>query len=296
MAPVAQDAPVSPLRLPFRAPLAFDASLDYLAVRAIPGVEHVSGGCYRRTVRTASGPLALELGPVQGGHVLLRLSRRDAVDREPLVRRARHLFDLDAEPAGVQDALAADPRLAELVSMTPGLRVTGAFDPFELAVRAVLGQQVSVRGATTLAGRLVQRFGDPLPGPADGLTHLFPEPAVLAAAPVEEIGMPRSRGEAIRRLAAAVRDGLELGPGADPGAVRSGLTALPGIGSWTAEYVAMRATGDRDAFPSADLGLRQALGGRTPASAAEAARAAEAWRPWRAYAAMHLWRGLGAAG
>jgi 3-methyladenine DNA glycosylase/8-oxoguanine DNA glycosylase len=177
------------------------------------------------------------------------------------------------------------------VSRTPGLRVTGGFDAFELAVRAVLGQQVSVRGATTLAARLVQRFGEAVPVDG-GLSHLFPTPGTLAAAPVETIGMPARRGDAIRALSRAVRDGLELGRPAGAEAIRACLVALPGIGPWTAEYVALRGAGDPDAFPASDLGLRYALGNGRPATAAEVARAAAGWRPWRGYAAMYLWHSL----
>ena len=284
------------LRLPFRAPLTFEASLDYLGFRAFRGVEEVADGVYRRTVRAPSGPAVLELGPVRDGHVVARVSRVEPGELSPIVAAARRMLDLDADPAVIDADLAAGARLADGVRRLPGLRLTGAFDPFELAVRAILGQQVSVRGATTLAGRLVERFGDSLPAPDGSLTHLFPTPASLAGAPVESIGMPRARGEAIRSLARAVVDGLDLGPGADPAALRAGLVALPGIGPWTAEYVAMRAAGDPDAFPASDLGLRIALGNGRPATAAEVARSGETWRPWRSYAAMRLWESLGTAG
>jgi AraC family transcriptional regulator of adaptative response / DNA-3-methyladenine glycosylase II len=278
------------LRLPFRPPHAFDVTLAYLAPRALPGVEEVRDGRYRRLVPTHAGAAVLESEPADG-HVLVRVPRHAASRALVLARGVRRLFDLDADPRPVADALARDPRLEPLVTRTPGLRVTGAFDPFELAVRAVLGQQVSVRGATTLAGRLVERFGRKVAAEG-GLTHLFPRPETLAAAPVETIGMPQARGEAVRALARAVRDGLELDRVAGSDALRASLVALPGIGPWTAEYVALRGAGDPDGFPASDLGLRHALGNGRPASAAEVERAAAAWRPWRGYAAMHLWHSL----
>jgi AraC family transcriptional regulator of adaptative response / DNA-3-methyladenine glycosylase II len=278
------------LRLPFRPPHAFHATLAYLRPRALPGVEEVSDGRYRRFVRTSDGAAVVEAEPAEW-HVLVRVPRQAAPASLALAGAVRRLFDLDADPSAVREALLPDPRLRGLVSRTPGLRVTGGFDPFELAVRAVLGQQVSVRGATTLAGRLVQRFGEPVPVDG-GLSHLFPTPASLAEAPVETIGMPASRGEAIRALSRAVRDGLELGrPGAAE-TIRESLVALPGIGPWTAEYVALRGAGDPDAFPSSDLGLRYALGNGRPAAAGQVARTAVAWRPWRGYAAMYLWHSL----
>ena len=278
------------LRLAFQPPHAFDATLAYLGPRALPGVEEVRDGRYRRLVGTPEGAAALEVEPADG-HVLVRVPRR-AVSRALAIAVAvRRLFDLDADPRTVADTLARDPRLRILVAGTPGLRVTGAFDPFELGVRAILGQQVSVQGATTLAGRLVERFGERVSADG-GLTHLFPTPALLAEAAVEAIGMPRARGGAIRALARAVRDGLELDRASSSDALRSSLVALPGIGPWTAEYVALRGAGDPDAFPASDLGLRHALGNGRPATAAEVGRAAVAWRPWRGYAAMHLWHSL----
>jgi 3-methyladenine DNA glycosylase/8-oxoguanine DNA glycosylase len=225
--------------------------------------------------------------------VLVRVPLRAASQALVLARRVRRLFDLDADLRAVADTLARDPRLQPLVAGTPGLRVTGAYDPFELGVRAILGQQISVRGATTLAGRLVERFGRRVAADG-GLTHLFPTPEALAQAPVEEIGMPRARGEAVRTFARAVRSGLELDRASGSDALRASLVALPGIGPWTAEYVALRGAGDPDGFPASDLGLRHALGNGRPASAAEVQRAAAAWRPWRGYAAMHLWHSLSA--
>lgn len=284
------------LRLTFRGPLPLGECLDYLGRRGFRGVEEVAGSVYRRTFRARRGPGLLELGPLEGDRVAVRVLGVSPGELPAVVIAARRVLDLDADPAAVDADLAADPRLAPTVRSRPGLRLTGGFEPFELAVRAILGQQVSVRGATTLAGRLVERFGEPLAQPSGSLTHLFPLPAALAEAPVESIGMPRAKGRAIRELARAVDDGLALGPDTDPAELRAGLVALPGIGPWTAEYVAMRAAGDPDAFPASDLGLRIALGNGTPAPATEVARAGEAWRPWRSYAAMRLWWSLGAGG
>jgi AraC family transcriptional regulator of adaptative response / DNA-3-methyladenine glycosylase II len=210
-----------------------------------------------------------------------------------LAARVRRLFDLDADPGAIAAHLGRDPRLRP--HLRPGLRVPGAWDGFELAVRAVLGQQVSVAGATTLAGRLVARFGEPLADGEGTLTHLFPSPCALAAGDVSAIGLPRARAEAIRALAAAVSGGaLELGGARELPATLATLGALPGFGPWTAAYVAMRAARDPDAFPAGDLGLRKALadGGELPSARAVSA-AAERWRPWRAYAAMALWTSKG---
>jgi len=204
---------------------------------------------------------------------------------------ARRLFDLSADPQPIIERLGRDRRVGRAIRK--GLRVPGAWDPFELAVRAILGQQVSVAGATTLAGRLADRFGTRLPTSAASgrLTHVFPGPATLVDAPLEATGLTRTRADAVRALATAVvREPRFLhGPGGIRETVER-LVALPGIGPWTAEYIAMRVLGDPDAFPNGDLGLRQAVGpvGRT-ATPAQAVQAAEAWRPWRAYAAMAIW-------
>jgi AraC family transcriptional regulator, regulatory protein of adaptative response / DNA-3-methyladenine glycosylase II len=200
------------------------------------------------------------------------------------------VLGLDQDHAEIDRALGSDPLLAPLVEARPRLRVAGAWDGFELAVRAVLGQQVSVAAGRGLAERLALRHGEPLPRPVGSLERLFPTAARLSAS--EILGMPASRARALRALAAAVRDGLLIDERQDPAAVRAALLALPGIGPWTVEYVAMRALRDPDAFPASDLVLRNALGG---ISASEALKRAEAWRPWRAYAAMHLWTATVAA-
>lgn len=268
------------LRLPYRPPLAWDELLAYLGPRAIPGVESIDGRTYRRTLRAGDTALVVEVehaAPV----VTLTLVPPSAESLGAIVELARRALDLDVDPTQVARDLAGDPALRPLVERRPGLRVPGAWDGFELAVRAVLGQQVSVRGATTLAGRLVARFGEPLPVSEEGLTHTFPPPEQLLDTDVAAIGIPGARAETIRRLAGAVSAGaLTLSPSAPFDETRAALLALPGIGPWTAEYVALRVLRDPDAYPAGDLGLRRA--GAT-------ALRAEAWRPWRAYAAVHLW-------
>lgn len=269
------------LRLDYRPPLDWPALLAFLAARAIPGIEQVTGGEYHRAVR---------IGGAAGRIVVRRDEARQALLAElsptlspallPITARLRALFDLDAQPAAIADHLGRDELLRDLVRRRPGLRVPGAFDGFELCVRAVLGQQVSVRAATTLSGRLVERFGEPAPGR-------------LAAATEDEIaslGLPGARARTLVALARAVAGGaVRLDRHGDLDAALAALRAVPGIGDWTASYIAMRALRWPDAFPSGDLGLRKALGGVT-ARAAEAR--AEPWRPWRAYAAMHLWAHL----
>ncbi|MDX2167778.1 MAG: AlkA N-terminal domain-containing protein [Deltaproteobacteria bacterium] len=293
----ARDAAGLTLRLPYRPPLDWRGLLAFLAARATPGVEQVADGAYRRTVDAGDAPAWIEVRAVPAAAALaLRIHGADAAAVPGLIERARRVFDLSADPLAIAAHLRRDLRLRRSLTAQPGLRVPGAWDPFEIAVRAVVGQQVTVRGATTLMGRLVERCGAPLAG-IDGLTHRFPTPAALAAADLTGIGMPSARVAALQGLAAAVARGavvLDAARGLDEVVER--LTALPGIGAWTAHYIAMRALGEPDAFPHGDLGLRAALGnGSGPVSSAALAEAAEAWRPWRAYAAMHLWQTLGAS-
>jgi AraC family transcriptional regulator of adaptative response / DNA-3-methyladenine glycosylase II len=279
------------VRLPYRPPLPWQTMLAFLAGRATPGVEAVDDGVYRRTVRIGDEPAAIEARPdPAASQVVLRVHAGDHARLIDVVERVRRVFDLAADPLRICTHLRRDARLRPVVAKHAGLRVPGAWDPFELAVRAILGQQVTVRAATTLAGRLAERFGERFDlGP--GLTRLFPGAAALADAPIEAIGVPKARAATIRTLAAAVaskRIALDAADGAEAMAAR--LCALPGIGPWTAEYVAMRALGEPDAFPAGDLGVRAALGnGAGPVSANEATTIAEAWRPWRAYAVMYLW-------
>jgi AraC family transcriptional regulator of adaptative response / DNA-3-methyladenine glycosylase II len=282
------------LRLGYREPFDWPALLRFLAGRAIPGVESVSGDVYSRTVRLghASGWIQIRNDAPRRA-LRADVSTSLAVALMPLSARLRALFDLDAHPAAIAEHLGHDPALSAHVQRRPGLRVPGAFDGFEMTVRAVLGQQVSVRAATTIAGRLAERFGEPNVSPDSGLTRLFPAPERIAAATEDEIaalGMPGARARAILALARAAQAGeIQLDGHSDLDAALAGLRALPGFGAWTAHYVAMRALRWPDAFPASDLGIRKALGGLSP-RAAEAR--AERWRPWRAYAVMHLWMSL----
>jgi len=297
----------------FRPPFDWPALRTYLAARAIPGVETVAAdGRYLRTVRLhgargwlAAGPAETPAGTAGAAALRLEVSTGLVPALEPLLARVRRLFDLDADPHAVAADLGRHPTLAPLVARRPGLRLPGAADGFEIAVRAVLGQQVTVRGASTLAGRLVRLAAEPLaanPAGPDGrplpLTHLPLTAERLAEASPEAlagIGLPRARAATLVALARAVADGelpelVDDRPVAEPEQLVRRLTALPGIGRWTATYVAMRALPWPDAFPEGDLGLRRAMGGLSPA---RLRAAAEAWRPWRAYAAQHLWASLG---
>ena len=305
-------APALALRLRHRAPFDAAALLTFLGARAVPGVEawDAADATYRRVLALPHGPGVATLTPAPSDaaelHVRCELRLSDLRDLAAAVQRCRRLLDLDADPVAVNEALAADPALAPLVRATPGRRVPGAVDGAELAVRAVLGQQVSVAGARTLAGRLTAALGAPLPealaepapaessppsGPAAGrLTHAFPTAAAIAAADPAELPLTRARAHAVTTLGAAIADGsLTLDPGADRDATRERLLTLPGIGPWTAEYVAMRALGDPDAFPATDLGVRKALERLGPHADPDR------WRPWRAYAVQHLWASLSAA-
>ncbi|GAA2722789.1 MULTISPECIES: AlkA N-terminal domain-containing protein [Streptomyces] len=283
-----------PLRLAHRGPYAAGQVFGFLARRAVPGVEEVlgppGGRTYRRTLLLPYGTGIAEVtepAPDRetGNWLGCRLRLTDPRDLSAAVQRVRRLFDLDADPYAVAEHLGADSRLRPLVAARPGLRSPGAADGAELAVRAVLGQQVSVAAAAGLAGALVAAYGKPLAAPDGGLTHLFPEPGVLAGAGLEETGMPQRRRDALRALAAALADGaVRLDPGADREETTRALLALPGIGEWTAGYVRMRALGDPDVFLPTDAGARHGLAalGAGPADA-------DAWRPWRSYALHHLW-------
>jgi AraC family transcriptional regulator of adaptative response / DNA-3-methyladenine glycosylase II len=268
------------LRLAVREPFDGAALLDFLALRAVPGVEAVSGGTYARTLRLPGGHGHVALTPSPSSvRCVLRLT--DLADLPVAVERCRRLLDLDADPLAVSAALGGDPVIGPLVRKRPGLRVPGHVDGFEVAVRAVLGQQVSVAGARTLAARLVSDYGQPV---GDGWS-LFPSAEALAAA--TSLPLPASRARALVALASAVASGsIDLDRGTPRDDVVRGLVALPGIGPWTASYVAMRALGDPDAFLPTDLGVVRAL-----RAAGADVSAAEAWRPWRSYALMHLWTG-----
>jgi len=269
------------LRLVHREPYDAASIFGFLAARAVVGVEEAGPSTYSRVVTTAHGPGVVSLAP-GSAHLVARLSIPDLSDLGGVVARLRRLFDLDADPGAVDDVLRADAMLGPLVSARPGLRVPGAVDGFEIAVRAVLGQQVSVAGARTIAGRLCGALGEPLAEPSGSLTHAFPTARAVADADLSGLGLTGGRVRALRALATEVAAGrLVLGPGADRDEARAGLLAVPGIGPWTAGYVAMRALSDPDGWPEADLILRRWV----LAHGAEPDR----WRPWRAYAAMHLW-------
>ncbi len=302
------------LRLAYRPPIDLDRLLRFLAVRAIPGVEDVTDGCYRRTMTLPHGIglVALRAGAAAaGGFVDCELQLQDLRDLAPAVQRCRRLLDLDADPATVSGALRQGELLRRLVEASPGRRVPGHVDGAELALRAVLGQQVSVAAARRLGTRLTEVYGKPLghlPGSTakpdstvELLTHCFPAADTIAAADPDTLPMPRSRARALVGLAAALASGaLRLDPGADRDEAEHQLLALPGIGPWTAGYIRMRALSDPDAFLPTDVGVRHglaALGALAPGAPAAqqaeaAARLAESWRPWRSYAVAHLWAHL----
>jgi AraC family transcriptional regulator of adaptative response / DNA-3-methyladenine glycosylase II len=247
--------------------------LGFLEARAVAGVEEVKGGSYRRSVSLKNGAGVVSVRPDAAG-VRVELDL-EAGDAEEALARVRRVFDTDADPAPVVAVLGNDPLLGPLVRKRPGLRLPGAFDGFEIAVRAIVGQQVSVAGARTVLGRLVERYGG------------FPDPTGLAEADPASFPFPRARGAALVEVARLVASGeLRLDPDADTGDARERLLAVPGIGPWTAGYISMRALGDRDVFLPGDVGVRQALA-RLGAEA-DPAR----WRPWRSYAVIHLWRSV----
>ena len=284
------------LRLTYRPPFAWDALLAYLGGRATPGVEISNHQHYARTVAIDESSGWIDIRHSTGHALEVVASPTLAPHLASVLSRLRQVFDLDAQPQLIAEHLRKDPVLRSQLKRHPGLRVPGAWDVFEIAVRAILGQQVSVAGATTLAGRLARRFGRRLETPWPELTHLSPTALDLSAAAVESIaaiGLPRKRAATIVALATAASDGLfRFAPDATSDEVVARLREIPGIGDWTAHYVAMRALRFPDAFPSGDLGLRKALrpGGLVPARELE--KASEAWRPWRAYAALHLWQSL----
>ncbi|GLZ08977.1 DNA-3-methyladenine glycosylase [Actinomadura sp. NBRC 104412] len=288
------------LRLPFRTPLCPDNLFGHLAATAVPGVEEWRDGAYRRTMRLPHGHAVVALRP-HPDHVACALTLTDLRDLTTAISRCRRLLDLDADPAAVDDLLRADPVLAPLVDKAPGRRVPRTVDPAEFAVRAVLGQQVSTAAARTHAARLVVAHGEPVTDPGTGLaapdhghgglTHLFPTAAALAETDPLTLAFPRTRRVTFAALVTALAAGeIDLGAGGDWDEARAKLAALPGIGPWTVETIAMRALGDPDAFVPTDLGIRAAaheLG--LPSTPAALTRRAAAWRPWRAYAVQYLW-------
>ncbi|MCJ1681349.1 helix-turn-helix domain-containing protein [Streptomyces sp. APSN-46.1] len=280
------------LRLPYRAPLNPDNLFGHLAATAVPGVEEWRAGAYRRTLRLPYGTGVVSLTP-RPDHIGCRLALTDLRDLTIAISRCRWMLDLDADPEAVDEQLRSDPLLAPLVDKAPGRRVPRTVDAAEFAVRAVLGQQVSTAAARTHAARLVTAHGEPVtdPDPEGGLTRLFPSPQALAALDPEALALPRSRRATLTTLVSALADGsLPLGIDSDWEDARARLNALPGFGPWTTEVIAMRALGDPDAFPPADLGVRKAAKelGLPSTPAALTARAA-GWQPWRAYAVQYLW-------
>jgi AraC family transcriptional regulator, regulatory protein of adaptative response / DNA-3-methyladenine glycosylase II len=279
------------LRLPFQGPLDWSALAAYFAARAIPGVEHVSGDVYRRTVVIDGDPGVLELFPGGDDQLVLRAHLPHWEELIHIGARARRIASLDLDLDEPFAQLGDDPTLGPLLLRRPGLRPPGTWDPFETGVRAILGQQITVAGANTITGRLVERFGNPVPGLAQlGLSHTFPSAATLATADLGGLGLTRARADAVRAFARAVADGavpLDRSVGLDR--LVQAITSIEGLGPWTAQYLALR-LGEPDACPITDLGLQRALG--RPGAAALGS-AAERWRPWRALAATHLWAAEG---
>lgn len=287
-----EDARAIELSIAVREPFDWEALLAFLGARAIPSVEIVDGATYARTFRIGEAH-----GTIRARRTLTGLALEVRAEGKPdlfeIAMRARRLFDTDADPLAITDHLAKDPRLARRVRARPGLRVPGAWDGFELAVRAILGQQVTVRGATTLAGRLVASLGDPIATADARLTHVFPSAARVRELSAKDVGVPEARARSIARVADEVARGrLVIGASSSADELARALVATPGIGPWTAGYVAMRAAREPDAFPSGDLVLcKRASTDGTKVTPKQLEAIAEAWRPFRAYAAMHLWMG-----
>jgi AraC family transcriptional regulator, regulatory protein of adaptative response / DNA-3-methyladenine glycosylase II len=281
------------LRLPVRTPFAFEGLFGHLAASAVPGVEEVRDGAYRRTLRLPNGSGIVRLTP-QPDHVQCQVTLDDFRDLSTAIARCRRLLDLDADPEAVVDALSADPELSVLVSKAPGQRIPRTVDEQELALRVVLGQQVSVKAARTHAGRLAYAYGQPVADPNGGLTHVFPAIEDLADIDPAHLAFPKSRRRSLMSLSRALAGGdVVLDAGSDWNRAREQLLALPGIGPWTAEVIAMRGLGDPDAFPVTDLGVRLAakqLG--LPADPGPLTEHSARWRPWRSYATQHLWTAL----
>ncbi len=284
------------LRLPFHGPLDWERMAAYFAARAIPGVEHLDGEIYRRTIVVGGDPGVLELFPGGDDHLVLRAHLPHWEELIHIVERARRIPSLDLDLDEPADQLAGDPIIGPLLREQPGLRVPGTWDPFETGVRAIVGQQVTVTGANTIAGRLVERFGTAVPGLRPlALTHTFPSPETLADADLSGLGLTRSRTDAIRSFARAVADDvIRLDGSMSLERLVASITAIDGLGPWTANYLALR-LGERDACPMGDRGLQRALARHVRRSAAGFGELTERWRPWRALAATHLWLADGSA-
>jgi AraC family transcriptional regulator, regulatory protein of adaptative response / DNA-3-methyladenine glycosylase II len=278
------------LRLPFQPPLDWEAMLGYFEARIIAGVESVSDGTYRRTVMVDGDAGVIELSPGGPDHLMLRAHLPHWEGLIHVAGRARRIFNLDCDIEGSTRHLDADPIVGALMRARPGIRPPGTWDPFETGVRAIIGQQVSTDGANTIAARIVERFGTPVPGlEALGLTHLFPAPSTLATADLSDLGLTSARVVAVSAFARAAADfDIPLDRASRLDQLTASIMAIRGLGSWTAQYLAFR-MGEPDAFPAADLGLRRSLSQGPPIASREAERVAERWRPWRGNAAAYLW-------
>lgn len=280
------------LRLPYRPPLPVHRLFEFFAARAIRGVERIGDDGYHRVLRLprGTGVVHVRSGEPEAAHLVISLDLEELADLPVAVERIRATFDLDADPEAIDAVLCTDRALRRSVRAMPGCRVPGTSEPTELVVRAVLGQQVSVAGARTLAGRLVSRLGSPIPGRGE-LTHAFPHASAIADADLSWLGMPGSRRSTLKDVCGAIADGkLVLDPGRDREDLRRELKSVRGIGPWTAEYVAMRMLHDPDAFPANDLGVQhgaRALG--LPVAAGALTDHATGWQPFRSYAVQHLW-------
>jgi AraC family transcriptional regulator, regulatory protein of adaptative response / DNA-3-methyladenine glycosylase II len=283
------------LKLPYKPPYDWAAMLAFLAPRAIPGVEVIEGGAYARAIAIGGAKGAFIVRPAANNRLAVTVQFPKLEALPAIIARVRRLFDLAADPLAIGEHLSKDAHLAPLVAMRPGLRVPGAWDGFEVGVRAILGQQITVTAAIRIAGKIAAQYGAPLDEPIPGfpgLTRIFPSAEMLARADLSALPMPRARSASLLALAKAVAADPKLfGPRASLEEAITILRRLPGIGEWTAQYIAMRELREPDAFPAADIGLIRAMAGEAgirPRAAALAVRA-ERWRPWRAYAAIHLW-------
>lgn len=281
------------LRLPVRTPFAYDGLFGHLAATAVPGVEEVRDGFYRRSLRLPHGTGIVSLKPYPD-HVQCRLVLDDFRDVSAAIARCRRLLDLDADPEAIVDALSTDEELGALIAKAPGQRIPRTVDEHELAIRVVLGQQVSTEAARTHAGRIVAAYGHPITDGGGCLTHVFPAVEDLSHIDVRHLAFPKSRQRSLTALVAGLSGGeIVLDSGCDWNLARERLLALPGIGPWSAEMIAMRALGDPDAFPATDLGVAAAarqLG--LPSTPTLLVGRSSGWRPWRSYATQHLWTTL----
>lgn len=284
---------VMSLRLPTRSPFAYEGLFGHLAASAVPGVEEVRGGTYRRTLRLPYGNGIVSLSP-HPDHVRCRLILDDFRDLSTATARCRRLLDLDADPEAIVDALSTDENLTALIAKAPGQRIPRTVDEHELAVRVVLGQQVSMAAARTHSGRIVRAYGNAIDDPEGCLTHIFPSVEQIADVDPRHLAFPAARQRSLGALVSALAAGtVSLDPGCDWNIAREQLRALPGIGPWTAEMIAMRGLGDPDAFPATDLGVRMAADAvELPSALRLLTEHSSRWRPWRSYATQHLWTAL----